>query len=101
MRSPIRERAVPDRRSRRNLVVGVVVLAALAAFAALGPLVLSDPAAIALDSPLAAPSAAHWLGTDGLGRDVASRLAHGGRVSLVVGLCATAIVLGVGVPVGA
>ncbi len=40
---------------------------------------------------LEAPSARHLLGTDGLGRDFLSRLIHGARISLVVGLAATTI----------
>lgn len=37
------------------------------------------------------PSLAHWLGTDQLGRDILTRILHGGRVSLAVGLLATAV----------
>src|SRR6516225_4709183 len=39
----------------------------------------------------ALPSAAHWLGTDGLGRDEFARLIYGARISLVVGFCAPII----------
>ena len=46
------------------------------------------------------PSAAHWLGTDALGRDELARLLVGGRVSLSVGLLATSIVLLIGVSYG-
>jgi peptide/nickel transport system permease protein len=45
-------------------------------------------------------SAAHWLGTDGFGRDELSRLIHGARVSLFVGLCAPVISLTVGGALG-
>jgi len=43
------------------------------------------------------PSMAHWLGTDPLGRDMLTRILHGGRVSLEVGLLATAVAAIIGV----
>jgi len=47
------------------------------------------------------PSAKHWLGTDGLGRDVFARLLYGARTSLAVGIFTQLIVLFIGVPLGA
>jgi peptide/nickel transport system permease protein len=46
------------------------------------------------------PSAEHWFGTDELGRDVFTRILHGGRISLTVGLLATLLTLSLGVVVG-
>src|SRR5688572_8679412 len=54
-----------------------------------------------LDARVTPPNARHWLGTDQLGRDLLSRILFGGRVSLMVGLCATAVSLTIGVPYGA
>jgi oligopeptide transport system permease protein len=47
------------------------------------------------------PGTTHWLGTDKLGRDQLSRILYGGRVSLMVGLCATVVSLTIGVLYGA
>ncbi|MBN8657070.1 MAG: ABC transporter permease, partial [Anaerolineae bacterium] len=47
------------------------------------------------------PNGEHWFGTDELGRDVFSRILHGGRVSLAVGLLSTLLSIFVGVVVGA
>jgi peptide/nickel transport system permease protein len=48
----------------------------------------------------AAPSLAHWLGTDGLGRDELARLVYGARISLTVGLCAPIIGITIGGALG-
>ena len=47
------------------------------------------------------PSAEHWFGTDGIGRDVFSRVVYGARVSLRIGILATAIALTIGLLFGA
>jgi len=85
------------------LGLGVVILLAVASFSA--PLLtawhcLAPPLEIDLDAQVQAPSWAHWMGTDEVGRDVLSRVLHGGRVSLAVALVATLVSLGLGVPAG-
>jgi peptide/nickel transport system permease protein len=55
---------------------------------------------IDIPNKLASPSAAHWLGTDSLGRDIGSLLLVGSQNSLLVGFIAVGIGLGVGVPLG-
>ena len=47
-----------------------------------------------------APSMAHWFGTDILGRDLLTRLLYGGRISLAVGIAATAVALVIGISWG-
>ncbi len=54
-----------------------------------------------LDLGASPPSAAHWLGTDTLGRDLLVRMLYGGRISLGVGLSATLVALTIGVLYGA
>jgi peptide/nickel transport system permease protein len=53
------------------------------------PLSTHDPIATDAANTLAPPSAEHWLGSDHLGRDIHSRIVHGARVSLVVGVFST------------
>jgi oligopeptide transport system permease protein len=53
------------------------------------------------DTGAQGPSLAHWLGTDGLGRDQLTRIFYGGRVSIGVGFLATAVSLSIGVVYGA
>jgi peptide/nickel transport system permease protein len=54
-----------------------------------------------LFSAIQPPSSAHWLGTDDIGRDIASRMVHGSRVSLSVGFVAVSIYVLIGMFVGA
>ncbi|GAT33658.1 peptide/nickel transport system permease protein [Terrimicrobium sacchariphilum] len=60
-----------------------------------------NPNTTELTQKLMPPSAAHWLGTDNLGRDVLSRLLNGSYISLTVGFVAVAVSLFIGVTVGA
>ncbi|HEY0189139.1 MAG TPA: ABC transporter permease [Cellulomonas sp.] len=80
------------RSGRGRLVTGLVLVALVLAASLLGPLVWrSDPLAQDLGSILAAPSAAHPLGTDQLGRDSLARVLAGGRTSLALTLPAAAL----------
>jgi len=86
-----------DPRAAFSLVVLVVILGAALLAPWLAP---HDPSAQNFDQMLNGPSAAHWLGTDDLGRDVFSRLMHGGANSLYAALLAVAVALVIGVPLG-
>lgn len=88
-------RAGAWRKARRLLraqplgAAGLVVIVVLVLMAALAPLIAPyDPTSIESRS-LQAPSAEHWFGTDDKGRDVLSRVIHGSRTSLQVGIIAT------------
>jgi len=66
-------------------VIGAVVILAWIAVSIAAPLLSSfDPVEVNVDNRLDPPSAEHWLGVDGLGRDVFTRVLYGGRVSLPV-----------------
>lgn len=78
------------------LIVALLVLAALAA-----PwLTPYDPVKQDLRAVLRAPSAAHLLGTDQLGRDILARLLYGARLTLFIGAFAVGVGMAVGVPLG-
>lgn len=73
-------------------------LAALIVLCVIGPwLSPYDQAQQNLALKATSPTASHWLGTDPLGRDMLTRILHGGRVSLEVGLLATAVAAVIGV----
>jgi peptide/nickel transport system permease protein len=95
-------RPVTERAWRHPSFAAGALLVALLVAAALLSLVWSPypPAEIAIADKLAPPSAAHWFGTDSLGRDIASQLLVGARNSIAVGVIAVAIGLGFGVSVG-
>ncbi len=80
--------------------IGAAIIACIAAVALAAPLLApQDPYRSGIDM-LALPSAAHWLGTDDLGRDVLSRVIYGARASLAIGLGAALVAMLVGVPIG-
>lgn len=86
----------------RGLVLGAVLSTALLGLALLSLVWTPWPVDIVdVPSRLQPPSAAHWLGTDQLGRDVASMLIVGARNSILVAVVAVAIGAGLGVPLGA
>jgi peptide/nickel transport system permease protein len=76
----------------------LILLTMVSLFAFVSP---HNPAAINAQNRRESPSSSYWLGTDMLGRDVLTRLLYGGRVSLAVGLLATAVALLIGATVGA
>jgi peptide/nickel transport system permease protein len=78
-------------------IAWMVFVFAAAAFAGLLPF---SPTDMDMLERRAAPSALHWLGNDGLGRDELARLFYGARISLTVGLCAPVIGLTIGGALG-
>jgi peptide/nickel transport system permease protein len=95
------ERALRRLLRRRGAMVGLAVViffVALAIFASwIAPY---DPLATSWSAVRKAPTAAHWFGTDEIGRDVLSRVIWGARASLLAGLVSVGISLAIGVPVG-
>ncbi len=85
----------------KSFVAGGVLVALLLALALLSFVWTPYPAAeIDVPNKLQPPSAAHWLGTDSLGRDIASQLIVGARASIAVGLIAVGIGIAGGVALG-
>lgn len=82
-------------------LVGTVVLFLLVLSTILAPLSPYDPEHSDLAVRLNPPSWEHPFGTDGLGRDLLTRVLYGGRISLLVGVMVVAITLIIGVPIGA
>lgn len=86
---------------RGDVRAALLVLALLAAAALLAPWVAPAPRdRIDLEHRNQPPSAAHPFGTDALGRDVLSRLLHGGRVSLAVAVLSTLLAAAIGTALG-
>jgi len=99
--------AGPGRRAWRRLsrrgsaVFGLVVVVAFVVVALAAPWIAPyDPVATSWGAIRKAPSAAHWFGTDELGRDVLSRVIFGARASLLAGVVSVLISLALGVPIG-
>lgn len=88
----------PRRRRRlTTLVIGGTLVAILVLTALLAPLLAPfDPNAQTISARLLAPSAAHWFGTDGFGRDLLSRVIYGARPTLLL----VSLILVLTIPVG-
>ncbi|MGE5105376.1 MAG: ABC transporter permease, partial [Betaproteobacteria bacterium] len=86
---------------RHAAALALVVIAVFVAVALFAPIIAPyDPIATSFSSVRKAPSAAHWFGTDEIGRDVLSRVIFGARASLLAGVVSVLISLSIGVPVG-
>ena len=70
-------------------LAGVLLLVMVLAAVFAEPLATHDPIRTDAEHTLARPNRAHWFGTDNLGRDIYSRIIHGARVSLAVGIAST------------
>ncbi|OIO59076.1 MAG: peptide ABC transporter permease [Alphaproteobacteria bacterium CG_4_10_14_0_2_um_filter_63_37] len=83
-------------------MAGLIAVAILFVVAVTAPwLAPYDPTAIDVRAILEPPSGQHWLGTDQLGRDVASRMIFGTQISLLVGFVAVGISIAIGTLIGA
>jgi oligopeptide transport system permease protein len=84
-------------------MIGLWFLVVIVILCFIGPLLpfVKSPTVINLDNPGAGPCAAHWFGTDQLGRDLFARVLYGGQVSLLVGIVATAVAVAIGLVYGA
>jgi ABC-type dipeptide/oligopeptide/nickel transport system permease subunit len=84
-------------------IVGGIVLGILILMAIFAPWITPVPpdAQLFLTEGLAFPSAQHWFGIDGLGRDFYTRIVYGARVSLTIGFAAAVFSVIIGIPLGA
>ena len=91
------------RRFRRHpgAMAGAIVLMLVALAISLAHLSPYDPELSDIKNRYQPPSLEHPFGTDGLGRDLMTRVLYGGRVSMSVGLMVMTITLIIGIPVGA
>jgi peptide/nickel transport system permease protein len=99
------EQSLPTRlfglvRHKPLLVFGVVLLAAFAALAIVGPFFVGDPLSTDPGNTFQAPSAEHWFGTDRFGRDVFARSVHAARLDLTIGITIALVAMVVGSTIG-
>ncbi|MDQ2184049.1 ABC transporter permease [Alcaligenaceae bacterium A4P071] len=87
--------------ARKTVLISLIVLVVLIAAALLAPYVSPfDPYKLSIMNRLKAPSSVHWFGTDDFGRDVFSRVIHGGRLSLMVGFSVVILASVLGIALG-
>ena len=95
---PARIEGIKRTESSRALVIGGGVTLGLLLLLFLMPFGVQDSQTQDIMNRLSGPSVAHWLGTDHLGRDVFSRVLHGGRTAALIGLPMGLLALLVGLP---
>jgi peptide/nickel transport system permease protein len=96
-----RSRALAKLRRRPAALFGAALVLFFAVVALSAPLLpVPDPAATDWSAVRAAPSAAHPLGGDELGRDILSRMVWGAQASLLAGVVSVAIAVALGTPLG-
>lgn len=96
-----RNRALAKFLANRAAVAGAVIVAVFVLLAVFAPLVAPfDPSKTNFAALRKPPSEIYWLGTDEIGRDILSRLIHGGIASLYAGVVSVFIALAVGMPIG-
>ena len=89
-------------RHNRNLMLGLTLFAALVLVALLAPVIAPyDPLALDFTNALQSPSREHLFGTDNLGRDIFSRVIHGARIDLRVGIISVISPFIIGLVLGA
>jgi len=99
--APRRNRALANFLATRAAVAGAVIVAIFVLLAVFAPLVAPfDPSKTNFAALRKPPSEIYWLGTDEIGRDILSRLIHGGIASLYAGVVSVFIALAVGMPIG-
>lgn len=87
--------------ARKTVLISLIVLVVLIAAALLAPYVSPfDPYKLSIMNRLKGPSSVHWFGTDDFGRDVFSRVIHGGRLSLMVGFSVVILASVLGIALG-
>ena len=91
---------VSDRKLTPAFVAGATILTAWVLLALIAPAAVPHDPLATVSGAREAPSAEFWFGTDRLGRDVFSRVVHGARVSLVLGLVSVAIGAALGSALG-
>ncbi|MGY6410082.1 MAG: ABC transporter permease [Alkalilacustris sp.] len=100
---PARSRSRAWAKLRRNpaALLGAVIVAVFVVLALAVPILpIASPTATDWGAIRQPPSAAHWLGTDEIGRDIFARMIWGARASLMAGVVSVAIAVAIGVPLG-
>lgn len=98
---PKQSRVWAKLRHNKSAMVGAGIVSFFVIIALLAPVLpIPGPAETDWGAVRKAPSAAHWLGTDEIGRDVLSRMIWGAQASLLAGVVSVVIALAVGIPLG-